>query len=359
MTLPRRVFLGAALPPDEEAFTPRGLRIIEVLPEGTAMRAELAAGDLVVSIGGRALRDLPSLAAALRVEGDVEIVFERGDEQISRTVEAVPAPREEGLEYAELAVDGTRLRTFTHHAVRPRATVVAVQGIACETVEGTPLATLAAAWARAGYSAICFDKRGVGDSEGNATDFATELGDARAVAATVRGPLVVFGHSVGGIIAPLLARDGAIVYGAPVMPWIDCLVDSARRQLALRGAGANEISDRVAAIHRLTAAGELNGRSAEFHAQLAAHDTAATWRAVSAPVLVMRGEHDWVVDPEDQARIEQLAGGSTTIVDVRGLDHLLGWHHSRERSLVDYGFGAADDELANRTIAWLDEQLTR
>ena len=130
-----------------------------------------------------------------------------------------------------------------------------------------------------------------------------------------RIPLVVFGHSVGGIIAPLLvgaSRDvaGIIVYGTPVMRWIDCLVDSSACVSSSCAAQREaEIVEAERSMRALADRGELNGRSAAYHAQLAAIDIEAAWRAVEAAVLVVRGEHDWVVRADDQARIAKLVRG--------------------------------------------------
>lgn len=170
-------------------------------------------------------------------------------------------------------------------------------------------------------------------------------------------PLVVFGHSVGGIVATQLASPalaGIVVYGTPVMRWLDCLIDSVERQLVLRGASREEIDAQQAAIRNLARTGELNGRSAAYHEQLHALDLEAAWRAVDAPVLVLRGEHDWVVRADDGARIAALVRGGAEIVDLPGLDHLFGWHADREASLRDYGCGRADPSLAAAVIAWLD-----
>jgi hypothetical protein len=95
----------------------------------------------------------------------------------------------------------------------------------------------------------------------------------------------VFGHSVGGIIAAQLAQgtDALVVYGTPVMRWLDCLLDSTERQLALRGASTDEVAHHLAAIRALAHAGELNGRSAAYHQQLHALDLEAAWRAVDVP----------------------------------------------------------------------------
>ncbi len=374
-TLSRRVLLGAELPPDVEAFTSHGMRIAGAVGGSVAARAGIGAGDVVRTVAGLPVRSLAELAAALRRAGasaTMAIEVSRGD--VLQTVE-VPIehlPYERDAEYGELAVDGATLRTIATRADSSRALVLFIQGIACESIESplsddAPLRSLVAGWTRAGFDTLRFDKRGVGDSTGSActeTDFATELADARAVVAHASAlarartiPLVVVGHSVGGIIAAQLAPDAElaalIVYGTPVMRWLACLQDSARRQLTLRGAGHEAIATQVAELARLAQTGELNGRSAAYHAQLDALDLEAAWRRVTAPVLVVRGEHDWVVDADDQARIAALAAGPTTIVDVEGLDHLFGHHADREASLRDYGEGAFHPGLLDETVAWL------
>ena len=367
-TLTRRAFLGAELPPDAEAFTPDGMCIAGVVEGGMALRAGLLPGDVLTSLAKQPTRNLCELASALRVAGaaaTTQLIFIRGGDLYVREVDVLPLARDPDVTYGEHA----GLRTLATEPANARALIVFLQGIACESIDtplaDTPLERLIRAWTSAGYATLRFDKRGIGDSDGGPcreTDFATELADARGIVAhaasvaRARGlPLVVFGHSVGGIIAPHIAEHARalIVYGTPVMPWLECLQDSIRRQLELRGADARTIDDELGKLARLADDGELNGRSAAYHRQLAEVDIAAAWRTVSAPVLVVRGEHDWVVRPDDQARIAELARGPVSVVDVPALDHLFGAHADRAASLRDYGIGAPSDALANITLDWL------
>ena len=358
MTLPRRAYLGAELPPDDRAFVDGALAIDGVLPGGMAAAASLMRGDRIAALAGIPLRDFSSLAEALRRAAATPMT-ELATLRRTHHVATIAAPRDPDTTYGELAVPGARLRTLATTGTRARIAFIA--GIACESVDTGPLADLARALTAAGYATLRYDKRGVGDSEGGAArdvDFATALADARAViAAAPRDlPLVIVGHSVGGIIATQLDGDALVVYGTPATRWLDCLRGSTRRQLALRGA-PELIAARVAALDDLLVRGELNGRSAAYHAQLDTLDLPAAWRAVACPTLVVRGEHDWVVDADEQASIAALT--RATIVDVPRLDHVLGAHASRDASLADYGAGAPDDAAAHAIAAWLDATIAR
>lgn len=375
--LARRAFLGTELPADAVAFGPAGMTITGVFGGGMAERAGLVGGDRIVAIGDLPVRDPCELGIALRAAGarsSVELRYVRGTQPAVRRVTVVPLAREPGVTYGELAVSGARLRTLVTRAAAPIACVFVIQGIACESIDHAampevPLAGLVDAWTRAGLDTVRVDKRGVGDSEGGPcerVDFETERADTRAALAFAIThareralPLVVFGHSVGGILAPIVGREAAaiVVYGAPVERWLACLKHSVRRQLALRGAPVEAIAREVAALDDLAQLGDLNGRSAAYHAQLDALDTAEAWRAITAPVLVVRGEYDWVVGAEDQARVGELAAGGATIADVANLDHLMGWHADEAASLRDYGAGRFDASIATTTAEWIRRTL--
>jgi len=348
-TLPRRVFLGARLAADDgDAFGPDGARIDGVIDGGVAAAAGVIAGDVLRALDGAPVRSMAELAAALRTEAtELALDLVRAGTPMTLRAPRLEAAREEAT-YGQLDVPGARLRTIVT-AGDADLVILVVPGIACTSVETGPLAALAQAWARAGLASLRFDRRGVGDSDGGAcgdVDLATELADQRlalARARTLAARVVVFGHSVGGMTAALLAADGVdgvIVYGTSPVRWLDCVTASQRRQ------GVDD-EPRLAALRARILADGASGRSAAYHAQLDALDLPAAWRAVTAPTLVLHGEHDWVVGEDEARRIP----GEVAIVP--GLDHLLGWHPDRASSLREYGAGRDDDTVAALTTGWV------
>ncbi|MCB9570481.1 MAG: alpha/beta fold hydrolase [Kofleriaceae bacterium] len=384
-TLPRRAFLGARLPPDDDAFTADGVAVAAVVAGGMAAEAGVIAGDRLVALSGAPLTTPARLAAALRGAGagrDAEVAYRRSDAVHRRVVPVRPWPREalpgQQVEHGVLAVPGARLRTIVtvpDDGEPPAAAVLLIQGLACASIEadgdgGPALAALAAGWAGAGLMTMRLDRRGVGDSDGGAcgdVDFTTEVADHRAALAALAAdpraagaPLLVFGHSVGGMIAALLAAerdlDGVIVAGTSAVPWLACVEASARRQLALRGVAAAEADARAAAVRARALSDGLHGRSATYHRQLDAIALPSAWAATRARrLLVLRGEHDWVIGDDDVDALVAVVPAGVPVARhvVAGVDHLLGRHADRAASLRDYGSGRFDPAIVGTTLAWL------
>jgi len=387
--LPRRALLGARVASDERAFSEAGTRIEGVLVDSMAAAARLERGDVLVRVADLPVRSPAELADALRRAGasdEIDLVFERDGVPhtarvgvVRQPVEALPGHR---VSYEVVpAPDGARLRSIVTRPIdttRRLPAMLCLQGIACDSIDSgaapyTPMCRFVHGCAQMGLVTMRVDKRGAGDSEGPPcadADFETELADHRAALATLVNDatvdperIVLFGHSVGGMVAPLLASErrvrAIVVYGASSGRWRDCVVESARRQRELRQEPSDErFFEELRARFGQEAYG---GRSAAYHAQLDALDLAAAWqRLEDARVLVLRGEHDWVVSPGEQAQIAAVVDrrwpGRSRVIDVRGLDHAFGWHGTAAESLRDYGRGRFDAAIVTHTVAWLVEQ---
>ena len=313
--LPRRASIGVALAGgDDDAFSCDGILVGRVIPDGMAARAGVMAGDTITAIAGLPVRGPWELATALRRAGACATASLAVSDRAT-TVTTDRCPCDPAVEYGELAVaGGVRLRTLATAGRAPA--LLFVPGIARETVESVSLAVR-------GHATLRFDRRGVGDSEGDDGDFASELADLAAVLATLVHPVVLVAHSVGALAATQLLPDprvaGMIVYGAFAEPWLQCVAGSIRRQLARDGAAPDEIARQLA---RVATEGH-SGRSAAYHAQLAAIDPAAAWARVDVPLVVGHGEHDLVAPPDSPERIAALVRGPVACARMPGGDHYL------------------------------------
>src|SRR5688572_25942353 len=180
------------------------------------------------------------------------------------------------------------------------------------------------------------EKRGIGASGGNCAtmDYDTELADHKQALEQLKrrddvdpNRIVIFGGSIGGTYAPLLAADqpvaGVMIWGAGATTWAERMLKFERNALELRGtppeqlAGemtlrlqffdryliGNQTPAQIAAADATvggvwsrivgTAADGQYGRPFAFHQQAQRADWAAAWSKVKSPVLAMYGEYDW------------------------------------------------------------------
>jgi len=380
--LPRRALLGAWLAHDLEAFSKAGTLVTGAVPGSMADRAGVRDGDRLTYLDGLPLRSLEEVSEALRSAGareQVTLVFTRDGESRNATITVDLTPREtitdHEVVYDHIDVAGVRLRTIFTRPLGPppHGLILFVQGIACESVDGgpdpdAPITQLIRDWAKGGMMTLRMDKRGVGDSEGGPCaelGFETELADMRRafeLACTLAEghgvPLHIFGHSVGGMMAPLLTTehpvDGIMVYGTSAERWLDIMESSTHRQRLLRGASPEEADAEVGMLRAQALSRGLNGRSAAYHGELHDVDLRQAWKnAQCQRVLILRGEYDWVVSAQEQAEIAELVSVPTKVVDVPGLDHLLGRHPDKASSLEHYGDGEYGPAAARQMLDWL------
>eukprot|EP00752_Nemacystus_decipiens_P018133 g16265.t1 len=225
----------------------------------------------------------------------------------------------------------------------PLPAVVFVQWLSCDTVA---VADRNDGWTQmlrglieqSGWVVARMDKRGVGESGGGPCaelDYNTELADHRAhLAAVKRHPwvdperVVIFGGSMGGNFAPLVARGqrvaGVAAWGGGATTWYERQLGFERRALEFGATAAADINPRMSAIANFYAgyllhgkspadlratkpehnqawgwmtgtSGDLHyGRPAAFHQQAQQQNWSAAWAQVQAPVFVAYGEFDWL-----------------------------------------------------------------
>lgn len=271
----------------------------------------------------------------------------------------LPAGVEElavAVDTAEVALRGTLTLPAASH--RPAPLLLLVHGSGPMDRDESPFMVfraLADAAAAAGWAVLRYDKRGVGESElygrpaptlaAFTADAAAWL-DALAGRPDLRACRVVLGHSEGGMIAPMLARDrrdidGVVLLAAPVEPLPGVLAQ--QLELLLHAHGLDEATvararqqqralfRRAARVDRarLLARGGVDDDVLDALTWLRSHiehDPAEVLAGLRVPILGLHGESDLQVPIAQATRLRELAAAhrlALTLAVFPGRDHLL------------------------------------
>jgi len=331
-------------------------------------------------------------------------------------------PAAEGLTGVEVALDfvetrsGHRLRTILTRppgAKQKLPAILFVQWVTCDPVTLTAEASdgrarmMRSLMERSGMVFARTEKSGIGDSKGVACDkldYDMELeGHQAALEALRKSPFVdkdnifILGIDMGGTMAPLLARTanvrGIIVWGTTSHPWVEHMILLDRRVYELRdekpakvneymrdhirfhtmylieGMTPDEILKRNRDLQR--AWGNMMGmevrtqydRPFAYHHQAASRNWERAWEDLKLPVLVMRGQYDWVMSAEEQRRIadivKRFTKGSATLVTVPETDHDFNVYPSARAAFEPKTAGAYNAGVADVIIDWANRQVER
>ena len=358
--LTRRAALGIAL-----ENTSEGPKVTLVTPQMTAALAGVEPGDIILSVNGQPTKtnmELVAAAGLLRSGDTTVLTLKRGTATKTVTAKATARHLEAiwgaDVRYGTVSFKEGRLRDIlvTPKTAAPGAPVVfLIQGYGCGSVEGPPnhpYHLLAKTLAEAGIGSYRIEKLGMGDSLTSTpclkTDFALEMeGFEAAYQALIKDRgvspdrIIILGHSMGGIQAPLIAAKGpaprgVMVYGTALRNWQDYMQELFAMQGFL-SAGADPADAEQAAkafrplMQRIfnedvglkTIANEnpnheamlrsafdwdgdnlILGRNLAYWRGVAAQDTVASWRDTKTPVLAIYGEADFAaIDERDHKRI--------------------------------------------------------
>jgi uncharacterized protein len=400
--LPRGAFLGAkvvAVPDDiRDRFkleAGNGVLIEQVIPNSTAEAAGFKAGDVLLTFNGAKIASAGALVQAIagrKAGAEATIELRRGDElrKEKLTLKGRPLETSDAYEiiYGAVASRTGRLRTIV---TRPRAAgkhpaLFLIQGIGLASIDN-PVGGLAVYktivddFTRHGFVTLRVDKPGCGDSEGGPArdvDFDTELDGYRQALKMLKDRpdvdadrVFIFGHSMGGVMAPLLSVDlpvhGIVVYGTIARTWTEYWLENLRRQMELAGASPATIDRDVRAEAALTtylytekkSPKEISenhphlrdrleqnitedryffDRSLTFYRQLADKNLGAAWDSFGGHVLAIWGKADYVSNEDDHALIARIVNrghpGHATFLAMEGIDHGCNRAASRNESFV-------------------------
>lgn len=430
-SLKRNAFLGTMLMDlsraEQHTGTDFGLYLSEIVPDGTLSKMGVPAGTVLQKINTTtvtSMRDLGGAMSGIKSGDDLEIsVFEAGK---SKTYKGIAQGRPEeahpnaSVEYGAVQYEGNILRSLLympHGAVQPPV-VYFLQGYTCQSIEmrnNNPAKQLINQWIEEGYAVYLLEKPGMGDSESETPcmdiDFNQELHafskgyeDLRRNTKIDSKNIFLFGHSMGGIIAPLLANQhspaGIMVFGIVGKNWYDYMIDIYTEQPLIFGTSEAQVKEDAKyqlpfiedmLVHKKT--NEELIKSAVYGKQLKADGTSAelangyyiqrhyrywqtladvnvpgAWAKVKAPVLVMHGEYDiQAIHPKYGEMIVTNVnkhGGKASFELFPKTEHAFLKYDSREEHLevLNNGSYAAtfttnfNEAIADKSMEWMQLQ---
>lgn len=426
--LPRKASLGLRLAPAPQGNA--GVLVEEVISGQTGAALGVRKGDIVHAAGGRPVASVPEVIAyaATLAGGDrVDLRVHRGGEDLAIAGKALPRPREQwsgaSVDYGAVAFRGGHLRDIlvTPAGVKDPPVLFLIQGFSCATMESGdpshPYRRLGEEMIARGIAYYRVEKPNMGDSRDGpdcaAIDFAAEMEAFRSAYRHLTGTrgvspdrIFMFGHSLGGIQAPLLAAEqaprGVAAYGTVLRNWADYHrnVDTFQSYLfsgadpveAAAGAERNRDMFRLYYFERkdprsiaaarpdLAAAlretlgwdgGErMLGRHWKFMQDLAHLPLMAAWRDTKSNVLSLYGESDVVaVFGTDHELLADIVNwyrpGTARYAMIPGTDHgmtLVGDRQELRRKTIAAGQppeGDFNPAIAEAVAVWIRESMAR
>jgi pimeloyl-ACP methyl ester carboxylesterase len=402
--LRRRAMFGARLAPVTKDVRERqkldgddGVVLEKIFPDTSAAEAGFKDGDVILAVGGAKVTGVPAFLKRMAEAraGDVltfEVVRDAVKAEKKVTLKEMPREKGDGYDviYSSVSSRGARQRTII---TRPKGegrhpAVLLLQGghtcFPVDTPVGQPAAFtwIAGDLTRLGYVTMRVERPGCGDSEGGPlrdVDFDTELdGYKEALRALQKLDFVdadnvfLFGHSMGGIVAPLIAIGvpvrGIAVYGTGAGTWFEAVFGQRRRLASLDGTKPAEVNAEILRQARfwyplvaekrtpreilerdpelkqlgwVTDDVYVGERHYKFHHQLADKNLTEAWTKVAetrlsvggkvpaAPVqprvLAIWGTSDWLVDKASNEWIAEVVNrakrGNGKFVALDAIDH--------------------------------------
>jgi len=407
-------------------FPGSGMIIDSVAVNGSLQAAGLAINDTLISIGEIKTNAAADLVKAIsqKREGDpLSIRFKRKNKVINKTVKALPKPFFTDdrmlVKYDWAAFGDGYLRTITYlpkNRTGKIPFILLVPGYNCGSIENYMRSyngKIIRQWINAGYGVFTIEKSGIGDSYHcqpcEEVDLANDIDvftlgyqKMKALNEADTGKLVIWGHSMGGVIAPVVANKvrpaGVIVFATVFRPWSEFLLEMHRVQAPLEGKSYEETELFVRKMQKIyyefyvlkktpeqlhnnpeyaaTVESELDykpggtnqwGRHWRFWQQTDSLDLAYEWSQVNCPVLSIFGGADFIqCSALEHLLITQTVNKShpdmATHITIPDIDHIMVTNKDWNSAFVnlknpDYISKNYNPKIGEVTVDWLDKHI--
>lgn len=365
----------------------KGAIVKSVLPQTTAAVLGLAANDIILKVNNTLIKkpnDILAISKQLREKEKIALSVLRNGNTVTLNGTVVARPKETDanaqVEYGEFAYKNGYVRTIykTLKGKKPIGTVYFLQGLPCYSMDNfAPLDKTKQAldaMVERGFAVYRMEKADMGDNVNMAPcetmGFNEELEMYKAGYAHLlslpnidKSAIFLFGHSMGGVTAPLLAEKyqprGVVVYGTVFKPWMDYLFDAVYYQSLYYGADVAELRKTIEQIkphaydyfyrnkpideicateegrfamqsllgYNPTTKLAASGRSPLCHKELNEQSLASAWKNTQGDVLAVYGECDIAaIHPDDHIAlidyVNAVRPGKGTFWQAPGTSHV-------------------------------------
>ncbi len=392
--LARKASLGVYLREINAAFKERvpnaletGVFILKVIPKGTAAQLGIQQDDILISINGQPCDNIPKIldwVGDKRAGTPIRVDLLRQGKPLTLKGKMLGKPIETYenalVEYGAVPYQGGHLRSIlcTPKADGHFPLVVYLQGYGCGSIDqyynpGAPVRQLVDGLVEAGFAVYRVESPGIGDCD-NTPDcgainyqdqldaFSAALDQLKHYKFIDQENIFYFGHSLGGIAAPLLAEKhhpkGIIVYGTVVKSWYEYLLDVNREQAIIRGDDFSQIEANSRAVQPFLAdlflfkkspeelaknpdyapflesglfkrdGNKLGAHNYQFLQQLNDQNLTEAWKNAGVHTLALYGEYDLHAISPDAAKViadivNTYHPGKGTYCMVPGTEHAM------------------------------------
>lgn len=430
--LPRRAMLGARLMQVDKEIAER-LNVvqgegvyIDIVVEGSSAESiglkvddiVLEINDVKVNLPGDGVSEIQKLRAGDAV--CLKIIRQGEEKHLSGELTAIPYEKSNYGEviYTYFPYDEGLSRVIIH---KPKIkknkypTIFFIQGYTWNSIDGienTTTQKLLDSFVEKGFIIVKTEKAGIGDSNNkkHATEyslfdeidyFSASFNNMRNYDFIDLENVFIFGHSMGGVQAPLLKTSfsprGIIVYGTVARPWFEYLIEVARFQRYFMGNDYLEVEEQFPVAMRfyyqlmvekkspfemkqdndimnfMTNRWQydgheiLNGRHYSFWQQLQDAEAIKAWAKTNSYVLSLWGESEYIaLNPIEHQLIADIVNkynpGKADFITVPKADHNFLYAESPQHSYQirndwDYYAKNFNKEIADISIRWIEERL--
>lgn len=379
--------------------------ISKVIAGTPAEKMGIRINDELVSLNGQKpqnYQDVVQIIRASKPNESVQVIVRRGNQLLTLNSHLEELPKEITWQYKtlydELHTSNAVLRTII--TTPPKSgkypAVIFVQGVGCYPID-TPFDTtfghvqVLRHLSKKNIVTMRVEKSGVGDSQGEPCekiDFNTEMNHFAEALRTLKSyPFVdndnifVIGHSIGGVIAPIIARrenaKGVIVYGTIGQNWTNYLIDSRRAMAIGKGEDPEDVEEWTKTVTHCGARYFLQRepmdsivkqnpdcatflkrftfRDPKYWHQLAELNVAQQWKEYNGYVLSIWGEADRASMENEHQLIANIVNKNHpkkgTFIKISRADHKMCLRNAQDTN-VEQDF---NPQIAESIYEWINK----